>query len=227
MRITHPAIFAATEKSEYTKTTLWKSIRDLDLKLEFKIKENNEEPLPVIYNQAIDAALSTDVDCLILVHDDVQLKENPIPMLEQMFDTYDLVGVAGTDTIKLESPALWHLMGGGFGGGHLHGCVDHKVQELYSSWTNTTNFGPVPHQAVMIDGVFMVLSRKIMENLRFDETNPAKFHFYDLSYSLSAHLAGFKVGVADIRILHESPGLREFTEEWKMGEQWFLNTYGQ
>ena len=225
MQITHAAIFAATQKDSKISTTLWKSFDTLSIKSELIIKESNTESLPIVYNRTIDWALENNVDCLIFTHDDVQLKENPIPILEEMFDTYDLVGVAGTDIIKLESPALWHLMGGGFNGGHLHGCVEHKVQELYSSWINTTHFGPVPAKVVMIDGVFMAFNRKMIENLRFDENNPAKWHFYDLATSLSAHLEGFNVGVAGIQIMHESPGLMEFTSDWKRGEDWFLDKY--
>jgi hypothetical protein len=39
------------------------------------------------------------------------------------------------------------------------------------------------------------------------------------------HLAGGRVGVGDILITHESPGLREFTGEWRAGESYFLNKY--
>ena len=51
---------------------------------------------------------------------------------------------------------------------------------------------------------------------------PSKFHFYDLDYSLSAHKAGFKVGVSDVYVTHASPGLREFTEEFNKGQDWVL-----
>jgi hypothetical protein len=73
----------------------------------------------------------------------------------------------------------------------------------------------------------MAINKKVFEKVRFDETNPAKFHFYDLSYSLEAHNNGFKVGVGNIPLIHKSPGLREFTDEWKAGEKWFLDKYGK
>jgi hypothetical protein len=79
----------------------------------------------------------------------------------------------------------------------------------------------------MIDGVFMALSRKLLESgVRFDENIPSKFHFYDLDFSLSvAQTENLKVGVGDILITHESPGLREFTDDWREGEKYFLNKY--
>lgn len=171
---------------------------------------------------AIDDALKDDIDCLILVHDDVTLEEDPVVKLEQLFDQFDLVGVAGASKIELKSPALWHLMGGGFQRGNLHGKVNH-MDALYGP--QPTYFGPYPHRVVMIDGVFMALNKKVMETIRFDESNPCRFHMYDLQLSTDTHLAGLKVGVGDILITHASPGLREFTEDWLMGEQWFINKY--
>ena len=189
---------------------------------------NNKMPLCSIYNYEIKKALEDDVDCLILVHDDVILEENPIPKLEKLFDEYDLVGVAGASKIELKSPALWHLMGGGFNGGHLHGKVCHVVNEVGSEYgkSHPSYFGPYPHRAVMIDGVFMALNRKAMETVEFDRKNPCKYHFYDLNYSLDCHLAGLKVGVGDILITHESPGLSAITQDWLNGEKYFLEKYG-
>jgi hypothetical protein len=194
----------------------------------------NKKALSTIYNSSITQALKDDVDCLILVHDDVILEEDPILKLEKLFDDYDLVGVAGASKVELKSPALWHLMGGGFQGGNLHGCVQHIVDkdkvsffgcEYEEVMKHPTIFGPYPHRAVMIDGVFMALNRKAMETMRFDESNPSPFHFYDCESSLNFHINGGRVGVGDILITHESPGLREFTEDWKNGESWFLNKY--
>ena len=71
----------------------------------------------------------------------------------------------------------------------------------------------------------MGISRKVFEQIRFDEDCPAKFHMYDIDYSIAAHKAGFKVGVGDILITHASPGLREFTEEFQKGQEWFLNKH--
>lgn len=197
---------------------------------------NNNLALCQIYNYEIEKALENDLDCLILVHGDVILEENPIPKLEKLFDDYDLVGVAGTSKIELKSPALWHLMGGGFYDGtkpsNLHGAVQHIVTKSPQSGVGMvyrekqlTNFGFYPHRAVMIDGVFMALNRKAMENIQFDRHNPCRYHFYDLMASLDFHLSGGRVGVGDILITHASPGLREYTEDWKRGEKYFLNKY--
>jgi len=232
MEIKKSLLFSASKK-RWNDTLIASSFYDLrmgDRGCYPVFEENNKAGLAEVYNKMIDHALNQNVDCLILVHDDVILEEEPIPKLERLFDDYDLVGVAGTSKVELKSPALWHLMGGGFGGGNLHGKVCHIIEEIGSEYgkSHPAYFGPYPRRVVMIDGVFMALNRKMLESgVRFDEDCPSKFHFYDLNYSLSAHLVGLKVGVGDILITHESPGLREYTDEWRSGEQYFLNKYGK
>jgi hypothetical protein len=226
MKIEKSRVCVATQKHLPEHTTIYKSL--VKFELDGKYAVSNFESLALAYNLAITKALKDDVDCLILVHDDVILEENPIQKLERLFDEFDLVGVAGASKIELKSPALWHLMGGGFNSGNLHGCVQHfRKGPLYQMQKDLSNFGTYPHKVVMIDGVFMALNRYAMENMRFDEDCPCKFHFYDLISSLDFHLRGGRVGVGDILITHESPGLREFTDEWREGESYFLNKYNK
>ncbi|MEN6291808.1 MAG: glycosyltransferase [Methanobacterium sp.] len=230
MKIENPKICIPTQKINSSDTTINSSLDKYKLLESTLFFTENTKPLSNIYNLAIEKAIKENVDCLILVHDDVILEENPIPKLEKLFDDYDLVGVAGPSRIELTSPALWHLMGGGFQGGHLHGCVQHKIIKKFPMGMEVvekpkSNFGPYPHRVVMIDGVFMALNRYAIETMRFDENCPSAFHFYDILNSIDFHLKGGKVGVGDILITHESPGLREFTNDWLIGEQYFLNKY--
>lgn len=232
MEIKKHRVVVCSGASNHNDTTTFKSILEFDLDSRFALE--NKRPLTVVYNEAIEQALEDDLDCLILTHDDVILEEDPIPKLEKLFDQFDLVGVAGTKHLEIKSPCLWHLMGGGFHSGNLHGIVQH-LQTISimgkTGYENTitkpaSNFGPVPQRVLMIDGVFMALNRKCMETMRFDESIPCGFHFYDLDFSLSTHQKGLKVGVGDILITHESPGLREFTPEWISGDKWFLEKFG-
>ncbi len=184
-------------------------------------KEFNKESLQKIYNKAIDFAIKENLEYIVLVHDDVILENLSKSKLEENFKKYDLFGVAGTSEVKLQSPALWHIMGGGLHGNNLHGSVAH----IHDKKKSMTSFGPYPNRVIMIDGVFMAISRKVFKKIRFDESCPSKFHFYDLDYSLTAHKAGFKVGVSDVYITHASPGLREFTKEFNKGQEWFLQKH--
>jgi len=187
----------------------------------FIFKENNAEPLPKIYNKAIDFAIEENFDAIVLCHDDVIIESDLAYRLPSIMQDFDVVGVAGTTECKLQEPALWHIMGGGFGGGKLHGAVAHGDEKNRSM----TSFGPYPKRVLLLDGVFLCIKKEAFTKVRFDEANPAGFHFYDLSYCLDATLAGFKCGVSDIIITHASPGLKEFTPEFLEGQKWFLNKY--
>lgn len=188
----------------------------------FFFKENNTEALSRVYNKAIDFALEEQCDWLVLSHDDVIIESDlHTKLLEYENRGWELLGVAGTSQIKLQEPALWHIMGGGFQGGHLHGAVAH----IHDKKRFMTGFGSYPSRCILIDGVFMAVRRSVFEKIRFDEECPADWHFYDLDYSMSCHHSKVKIGVADIHIVHASPGLQEFTPEFKAGEKWFLDKW--
>lgn len=222
MNIDKLLICSATQKKKSEDTELWKSLQDLNLDVDLNIFTENTKPLSEIYNLALSMAKEDNADALILVHDDVWLEHDPTPKLENLFDSYDIVGVAGTSQVQIKSPALWHLMGGGFGGGSLHGAVAHA----HDNRKVMTSFGPYPQRVIYIDGVFMAFNRKAIETgSLFDENSPSKYHFYDINMCDNARKEGLKIAVGDIMITHESPGLREFTEDWKAGEQYFLNKH--
>ena len=209
-------IFAAT-KGKKEKTLLYKTLKGEAT----WIQEDNTNALAKCYNKAIDFAIEEDVDNLILVHDDVILENYSTERLDNLMQKFDVVGVAGTTQVKLQSPALWHIMGGGFGSGNLHGAVAHGDGKT----KHMTAFGPYPKRVVLLDGVFLAISKKVFKKIRFDESCPAKWHFYDLDYTMQCHKAGFKLGVGDILITHQSPGLSDVTQEFKDGSEWFLNKW--
>jgi len=185
------------------------------------IKENNKESLAKTYNKAIDFAIKEKFEYLVLCHDDIIIESNIYKKIPELMKQYDVIGVAGATECKLQEPALWHIMGGGFGSGKLHGAVAHGNAEQ----KHMTCFGSYPQRVLLLDGVFLCIKREVFTKVRFDETCPAKFHFYDLDYSLSCHKEGFKLGVSDIMITHSSPGLREFTDEFNQGQKWFLEKW--
>ena len=187
----------------------------------FIFKENNTDSLPKVYNKAIDFAIEEKFDALVLCHDDVIIESDLTYRLPSIMQKFDVLGVAGTTECKLQEPALWHIMGGGFGSGKLHGAVAHGDEKTKSM----TYFGPYPKRVLLLDGVFLCIKREVFTKVRFDESNPAGFHFYDLDYSLSCHKEKFKLGVSDILITHASPGLKEFTTEFNEGQKWFLEKW--
>ena len=110
--------------------------------LEVFFKEHNTDSLQKVYNKAIDFAIKENMDHIVLCHDDIVLENFDYDKLKKHFETYDVLGVAGASQLKIQEPALWHLMGGGFQGGNLHGAVAHimhggkEVNDCF--WTLST-----------------------------------------------------------------------------------------
>ena len=46
-------------------------------------------------------------------------------------------------------------------------------------------------------------------------------------FSLDCSINKLKVGVGDIPIIHNSPGLRSVTVDWKQGQKYFLEKYNK
>jgi GT2 family glycosyltransferase len=216
------AIFTATKGNNWH-FPLAQTALELNLDDYIHPKFNNRQGLAKVYNEFLDLAIKEKFDYIMFIHDDVHLEHDPRQKLEKLFQEFDIVGVAGCSQAEIKSPALWHLMGGGFGSGNLHGAVAHGNADK----KHMTSFGAYPHRVVMIDGVFMAFNRKAIETVRFDEDCPSGFHFYDCCYCARALEKGLKIGVGDVMITHESHGLREFTEDWKAGEKYYLETYGK
>ena len=210
-------IFSPTKGSQQDCLLYNQNKHDFDI----FFKERNTEVLAKTYNKAIDFAIKEKFEYLVLCHDDIIIESNIYKKIPELMKQFDVIGVAGTTECKLQEPALWHIMGGGFGSGKLHGAVAHGN----ATQKHMTSFGPYPQRTLLLDGVFLCIKQEVFKKVRFDESCPAKFHFYDLDYSLSCHREGFKLGVSDIMITHASPGLREFTDEFNQGQKWFLSKW--
>lgn len=191
------------------------------------IIENNTLPIAEAYNKQLDQAKADGTDILVLCHDDIMIYSDVITQLEYWSKHYDLIGVTGSSGIDIKTPVTWinlgrNAMKSGKSKVHcLHGQVAHGKPE----WQNIDSYGPFPSPVLVIDGLFMALTRPVIETLRFDESCPSKFDFYDLDFSLQTIVNSLRVGVVDIHILHESTGSYG-NNDYKEGETWFQNKWG-
>lgn len=192
---------------------------------------NNQLSLATIYNHYLyDEESGQDADIIVFVHDDVFISDYGcfIDKCYESIQRYHVFGVAGgygEVTIEPNKPSLWHLITQ-----KRVGYVAHYVEQNYSiknpySPNFMTSFGITPHDATLLDGVFLgVCVRSAREyGLKFDENCPSRFHFYDLLFSVNARLKGLKVGVFPINIIHQSHGLKEYDNEFLEGEKYFRN----
>jgi hypothetical protein len=217
-------IISISQKSDLKQTLLYKSLVKNCIGVDNVIfYGNNKESLNAVYNRGIKKCLEENIKIAILVHDDVYINCNDFEYrIRNYAQKYPVFGLAGATTITFKEPALWHLMSERT---NLRGCVAHGNDCNNYMYTS---FGPLHSNVVVIDGVLIGINlNNLPENVRFDEKIPSKFHFYDIIFSLECSLNKVKIGIADIPIIHASPGLKSMSDEWKSGQEYFLNKYNK
>jgi len=156
---------------------------------------------------------------LIFSHDDIEILSHDFSYkLTHYLSIYDIIGVAGTTKL---TGATWSAAGKGF----IHGQVPHLIPEhpeyiiaVYGTKT------PVVEKIQALDGMFFALNRPVVERVQFDENMFDGFHHYDLDFTFSAYLAGFKLAVCnDIVIAHHSAG--KFDSMWEHYRDLFLRKH--
>lgn len=212
-------IYTAT-KSKKEECALYESLSNSNYDYDVLYKENNKDSLHKTYNDFLDDANNNGVDIACFIHDDVYV--NCRDFTDRIIDyskDFTVFGVAGATQCRVKKPALWHLMSLVQ---EQRGCVAHGKKELY----NYTSFGPIPSRSLLIDGVFIGINIKALgSDIRFDENYPSRFHYYDLDFSLECNRNNIKIGVVDIPIIHQSPGLTNPDEEYYKGEEYFINKW--
>ena len=169
------------------------------------------------YNRAL---LQAKGDPILLSHDDIELL-SPDTFASRLLghmEHFDVLGVAGTT--RLMGPA-W------FNGGppHLYGQLVHPHPD--AGHYRVSLFGaPARSMGHMqaVDGVLMSVRRAVFERIRFDERYSG-FHLYDVDFSFTAHLAGYRVGCAfDLDLYHHSAGAFR-DPEWEKAAWAFMAKY--
>ena len=188
----------------------------------FKVhyEENNTKSLQKCYNSFLEDARRNSIDIALFVHDDVHINTRDLyNLVSDAAEDYQVFGLAGADSCKIDKPALWHLMSKKQ---CQLGCVAHGRKSHYTY----TSFGPVNKRALLIDGVFIGINiNNLPDNVKFDESYPSKFHYYDLDFCLECNKNGVKIGVVDIPIIHCSPGLTNPDEEFYKGQEYFIKKW--
>jgi hypothetical protein len=183
------------------------------------VEYENKKGLPEFYNTFI--TKDNIVKRIIFVHDDVLIEDLFWEeKLNNAFDKYDVVGLAGSKKADLTRPSAWHLMSD---------RQDHcgEVAHSHDKKVWTTCFGPSDSRVLVMDGLFMAVNvKKLLEtNTRFDEK--FKFHHYDITFCLKANKNKLKMGVTPIRVVHFGLGDSMNTKEWNDSSQMFKEYYAK
>jgi len=215
-------IYTAT-KGDKKDCILYKCLQSYNpdhLGISVHYEDKNTKSLQRCYNSFIDDARKNNIDIAVLIHDDVYINTRDLyTLISKAADRYNVFGLAGATTCKVGSPALWHLMSDRQ---DQRGCVAHGSEDSYMY----TSFGPVPSRCLVIDGVFIGINiKELPEDVRFDESYPSKFHYYDIDFSLECNRNHVTIGVVDIPIIHNSPGLTNPDKEFYDGQSYFIKKW--
>jgi len=144
----------------------------------------------------------------IFCHDDIQILSPDFAVrLREHLENFDLVGVAGTDCLFR---GKWVAAGKP----HIFGQVTHPHPRSGFVICVFSVNGRSAGGMHAMDGMFLAARRSVVEKIPFDSQTFDAFHLYDLDFTFAAHLAGFRLGVAnDLHIIHGSLG--KFDQTWR------------
>ncbi len=189
------------------------------------VYKKNKESISKTYNNFFkeNKEYYYDDTAIVFLHDDVYINCTDIhDRLSKGLAEFDVIGLAGSTGAEIKSPGLWHLMSDKK---DHRGSVAHPTSSTLEPYF-ITSFGPMPSRVLLIDGLFIATTARVLKSIQFDESNPARFHYYDLDFSLQCNKNKFKIGVCDIPVIHMSPGLTNPDKEWQSGQEWFINKWG-
>ena len=195
---------------------------------------DNSNPLPNLYNSILDSSVNPnthtcDFDYIVLSHADV--KFNPVSFISHLIwidGKYDMVGLAGTKNLNASaSPLNWYVGSKEFiysryGDVTMIDQNDREVRCFYNQFKPEIK----DTEVVCIDGLCLILTKKLIEKgFRFDESiAPYDFYDTDSSFQVIFNYKG-KLGVMIEPVLHKSEGRGilkpEFLEdEKKFRKKW-------
>jgi hypothetical protein len=141
------------------------------------------------YNSMVDEALALGARGLVLLHDDVEIRNPAVPSLLGNLLSDPSIGIVGAiGASNVQSIEWWWY--------DRHGYVEER--------DFVADFGRSTVDVDVADGVVLALSREGLEKLRFDAESYPPFHGYDLHICSQAKALGLRVVVTDLGVYHDS-----------------------
>lgn len=156
------------------------------------------------YNLLLEQAKSRGFESLILIHQDAEITDPDfLPKVREALASDPDVAIVGcAGAVDVRNIAWWE-------GSVRWASYTHRFDELGGGEIPALSWIPehVPIYAELgevdsIDGFVMAFSPWAIENLRFDESIGGNLHGYDFDISMQARVAGKKVVVADLKVVH-------------------------
>ena len=177
------------------------------------------------YEKAFKKVNPNPDDIIILSHDDIDIKmaypSFRKSLIKEIKETTGFVGVAGT-TYLGEDVVWWDHSKWQQG---LHkGTVFHVKEDTVEP--QSTYYGE-NGQVVVLDGLFIAAKAKVIEEIGLSKPEylDGSWDFYDLHYTLSAHMKGFQNKTIPLPIVHYSRGELSGRDSWHTNKQLFSKKY--
>ncbi|HTV48965.1 MAG TPA: glycosyltransferase [Phycisphaerae bacterium] len=160
---------------------------------------------------------------IIFCHDDIEFVSpgDWLARLKNHLAKFDIVGLVGTTKLV---HGMWIYAGPPYIFGqvvHSGGTPDWPEQYRLEIFSTPA---AVVRDIQAMDGMFIAVHREVLEKVKFDEKTFDGFHCYDIDFTFSAYLAGFKLAVAcDLPVIHRSKG--SMNETWLNAMKKFFVKY--
>lgn len=141
------------------------------------------------YNSMIDQAKDRNATGLVLIHDDVRIRDPKLPTKLTSLLADPTVGVVGVIGARRPMSAEWWWY-------ERHGCVEDTQMVI--------DFGRGTVDVDVVDGLLLALSPAALEIVRFEPDRYPGFHGYDLEVCSQARAAGLRVVVLDTDVYHDT-----------------------
>jgi len=175
------------------------------------------------YSSAFEKFEISDDDIVIMCHDDIQILTDPELftriIVESLFDKeVGFIGVAGTT--HLSENAVWWDQNVWRQGKH-RGHVYHGDDILKAQGTYYGACGRV----VCMDGLFLAAKGSTLKDVGLNKPEyfEGDWDFYDIHYTVSAHLKKYKNKVIPVSILHNSHGELVGRDSWHKNREAFIS----
>ena len=194
--------------------------------IELRLFAENAQPLPAVYNVAIEEARD-DPAILVFLHDDVYL--NDFYWCQHLLEGlghFHIVGIAGNRR-RVPGQASWMFLDDAFrrdDDANLSGVLGHG--QGFPDLIELSVYGPPGQEMKLLDGVFMAARSRdlVRSGARFDPR--FAFHFYDLDFCREAERCGLRMGTWALSVIHASPG-RLGGDVWRKAYIDYLAKYGE
>jgi len=189
-------------------------------------KGEEQKSIFLKYNHGIEQLLSQNSigndDVICFIHEDVSLLDPFFKnKIQHVFDQKRDVGVLGVvGSKKLNEKCAWWMNDSKDLRGHLQ--QENGAQSYHLVKGSVGFFDDL----VCVDGFFFAVRGELLLNgLRFDSENFDGYDFYDLDICFKVLEMGYKVAVADIFLLHSSPGNGAFKPSWNKQKDIFTKKW--